>query len=103
MSVKTKRATFMLHRPSDSKSRAPRPEPFIHLVMMRMMVRMRMMMMMKGMMLMLLNIGYKTAVTIADGSQYDEKLCDDDDDNDDDGDDHAHTGWCSSPAANQLL
>ena len=37
--------------------------------------------------------------------------CDDDDDNDDDGDDedddddddHAHTGWCSSPAANQLL
>ena len=71
---------------------------------------MRMMMMM-GMMLMLLNIGYKTTVTIADGSQYDEKLCDDDSDNDDDvddeddddGDDTAHTGWCSSPAANQLL
>ena len=85
MSVKTKRATFMLHRPSDSKSRAPRPEPFIHLVMIRMMVliRMRMRRMME-MMLMLLNIGYKTTVTIADGSQYDEKLCDDDDEYDED-------------------
>ena len=42
-------------------------------------MRMRM-----GMMLMLLNIGYKTALTIADGSQYDEKLCDDDDEYDED-------------------
>ena len=61
------------------------------------------------MMMMILNIGYKTIVTMPDVSQYDEKLCDDDNDDDDgdkdgdDGDDHAHTGWCSSPAANQLL
>ena len=46
-------------------------------------------------------------VTIADGSQYDDDDDDNDDDgddeDDDDGDDRAHTGWCSSPAANQLL